>query len=79
MWTPTHGRPPPSTLWQAWAWWKAWEGMYEPDRAISRAEVDTVVNNMLARADDRSYIDIATGLKRFPDVSEAYWGFYEIV
>ena len=39
-----------------------------------------IVNNMLARAADKDYVDAhADSLRQFPDVAEGYWGYYQIM
>ncbi|MEG1243072.1 MAG: S-layer homology domain-containing protein, partial [Oscillospiraceae bacterium] len=55
------------------------DGTFRPLANITRAEAARVVNTMLDRAGDKSFIDKATGLKLFPDVAKANWAFYEIV
>lgn len=51
---------------------------FAPNRSITRAEVATIVNHMLGRLSAPEQIDDGAG-KRFPDVSESHWGWYEIV
>lgn len=57
------------------------DGTYRPNGLITRAQVATIVNNMLNRSPDKEYIDANTEkLKIFPDVSSgSYWAYYEIV
>ena len=56
------------------------DGTFRPYNTITRAEVTTIVNNMLARAADKDYVDDHTaGLRQFPDVAEGYWGYYQIM
>ena len=51
-----------------------------PNNTITRSEVTTIVNNMLARAADKDYVDAhADSLRQFPDVAEGYWGYYQIM
>ena len=54
------------------------DGSFKPSNPISRAEAVCVVNNMLARDPDESFIKNAEGLKTFPDVGKDNWAFYEI-
>lgn len=55
------------------------DGTFRPNNTITRAEVTAVVNRMLARSADQSFVDLHTdGLTRFPDVSEDYWAYYQI-
>lgn len=57
------------------------DGTYKPQALITRAEVVTIVNNMLGRSADKEYIDNNLNkLKRFPDVTKSsYWAYYGIV
>lgn len=50
---------------------------FAPDRSITRAEAATIVNHMLGRLGDHDKIDAGAG-KRFTDVSESHWAWYEI-
>lgn len=50
---------------------------YEPNRPISRAEVATIINNMLGRIGDYDKIDDGYG-RDFKDVPDNHWGRYEI-
>lgn len=52
--------------------------IFEPDRNITRAEAATIVNNMLGRMGDYDMIDAGHG-RRFPDVDNSHWGWYEII
>lgn len=52
-------------------------GKFNPDADITRAEAAAIVNRMLGRLSDFDAIDAGEG-KRFPDVSESFWGFYDI-
>ncbi len=53
------------------------DGAYEPDRDITRTEAAAIINRMLLRISD--WIDVDAGHGRhFPDVSEDFWGKYEI-
>ena len=47
------------------------EGAYEPNGAITRAEVVSIVNRMLSRSADSAYLAKGSeGLKTFTDVAE---------
>ena len=52
-------------------------GKFNPDADITRAEAAAIVNRMLGRLSDFDAIDAGEG-KSFPDVSESFWGFYNI-
>lgn len=55
------------------------DGTFRPDQTISRVEVTTIVNRMLDRVADESYIsEQPMALKQFHDVPVSHWGFYEI-
>ncbi len=55
------------------------DGTFRPHNTITRAEVTTIVNRMLARAADKDYVDLhADELRRFPDVSGDSWAYYQI-
>lgn len=55
------------------------DGTFRPGNPISRAEAVRIVNVMLGRSGDRSYIDAnAAALRLFPDVAPGYWAYYEI-
>jgi len=57
------------------------DGTYKPQALITRAEVVTIVNNMLGRSADKEYINNnLSQLKIFPDVTKSsYWAYYGIV
>lgn len=51
-----------------------------PNDPITRAEATRIVNVMLGRSGDKSYIDAnSAALRLFPDVEPGYWAYYEIV
>jgi len=50
---------------------------FQPERAITRAEVATIVNHMLGRIPDEAAID-AGSAREWSDVFESHWAFYEI-
>jgi uncharacterized repeat protein (TIGR02543 family) len=55
------------------------DGLFHPDRYMTRVEVTVMVNKMLDRAADKSYVDNHPNLTHFLDVSEKYWAFYDIM
>ena len=52
-------------------------GKFNPNAQITRAEAAAIVNRMLQRLGDFEAID-AGNAKTFPDVSESFWGYYDI-
>ena len=56
------------------------DGTIKPDRYITRAEVVSVVNRMLEREADISYIDLnKNDIKNFTDVDAGNWAYYDIM
>jgi len=55
------------------------DGSFRPNSPITRAEVVTIVNNMLLRIADRDFIDHHPDALRFLDVSENFWAYYNIM
>ena len=56
------------------------DGTVRPEKNITRAEATKIVNALLGRVADKSYIDLNfSSLKRFPDVDKLHWAYYEIV
>lgn len=56
------------------------DGTFRPNTTIARAEVTTIVNRMLGRSADVDYVDRhEDDLRLFPDVSQDYWAYYQIV
>lgn len=54
-------------------------GTFKPNNNITRAEVVSIVNKMLARSADKTFINSnASSIKSFTDVSKSFWGFYEV-
>lgn len=55
------------------------DGTFRPEATISRAEVTVIVNHMLGRAADRSYV-IAheKELNTFGDVNRGHWGYFHV-
>ena len=55
-------------------------GNFGPNDQITRAQVTTIVNNMLGRAADRNYvIDHQADLVQFSDLTRAHWGYFQIM
>lgn len=56
------------------------DGSFRPNNSITRAEVAVIVNNMLGRDADESYINRnADELVSFVDLSKNYWAYYTIM
>ena len=56
------------------------DGSFRADRNISRAEVVTIVNRLLAREADESYIaDNLRKLNTFSDMSGKHWAYYAVM
>lgn len=56
------------------------DGSFRPNNSITRAEVAVIVNNMLGRNADESYIDRnADELVSFVDLSKTHWAYYTIM
>ena len=56
------------------------DGTFRPDATITRAEVTTIVNRMLSRSADESFIDEhADEIRQFTDLNDSYWGYYNIM
>lgn len=53
------------------------DGTFRPYATITRAEVATIVNRMLARTADRDFVD-SSAVTRFDDVPNTYWAYYSI-
>ena len=55
-------------------------GNFGPNDQITRAQVTTIVNNMLGRAADRDYvIDHQADLVQFSDLTRTHWGYFQIM
>ena len=55
-------------------------GAFGPNDPITRAQVTTIVNNMLGRAADRDYVDdYQDELVQFTDLSSSHWAYYQIM
>ena len=56
------------------------DGSFGPNDSITRAQVTTIVNNMLGRSADVDYVNRHTEeLNRFTDVPSTHWAYYQIV
>ena len=53
------------------------DGTFRPYATITRAEVATIVNRMLARTADRDFVD-GSAVTHFDDVPNTYWAYYSI-
>jgi hypothetical protein len=64
---------------------KGWVGAYtgtdfEPERIITRAEAVEIVNGVLSRVPDETFIDENSDLvKNFGDLMNTHWAYYEIM
>lgn len=55
------------------------DGTFRPNNTITRAEVTAIVNRMLGRSADKSYVAYhADQLQLFRDVAETHWAYYQI-
>ena len=55
-------------------------GNFGPNDRITRAQVTTIVNNMLGRVADRDYvIDHQNTLVQFNDLTRAHWAYFQIM
>ena len=56
------------------------DGSFGPNDLITRAQVTTIVNNMLGREADRSYVNNhADTLVQFNDLTSIHWAYYDIM
>ena len=56
------------------------DGSFGPNDLITRAQVTTIVNNMLGREADRSYVNTHTDtLVQFNDLTSIHWAYYDIM
>ena len=56
------------------------DGKYHPEDTITRAEVTTIVNRMLGRSADRTFIaEHADELRSFSDVANSHWSYYAVM
>ncbi|MGL5439731.1 MAG: S-layer homology domain-containing protein [Filifactoraceae bacterium] len=55
------------------------DGSFRSEQYITRAEVVTIVNNMLGIKVDKEYIDANVGtIKTYTDLSKSHWAYYNI-
>jgi hypothetical protein len=54
------------------------DGLFAPDRPISRAEAVALTNRMLRRVPDKAYLDSHPELLFYADVPSTHWAHYEI-
>ena len=56
------------------------DGTFRPNANITRAEVTSIVNNMLGRFADEVYVDRnAEELNSFTDLNNSHWAYYAIM
>ena len=56
------------------------DGSFGPNDLITRAQVTTIVNNMLGREADRGYVNTHTDtLVQFYDLTSIHWAYYDIM
>ena len=56
------------------------DGSFGPNDLITRAQVTTIVNNMLGREADRGYVNTHTDtLVQFYDLTRIHWAYYDIM
>ena len=56
------------------------DGRFGPNDRITRAQVTTIVNNMLGRAADRDYVIAHQNeLVQFNDLTRAHWAYFQIM
>ena len=55
-------------------------GNFGPNDQITRAQVTTIVNNMLGREADQDYVaDHQDDLVQFNDLSQSHWAYYDVM
>lgn len=56
------------------------DGTFRPENTITRAEVTTIVNRMLGRSADRTFIaEHVDELRSFSDVATSHWSYYAVM
>ena len=56
------------------------DGTFRPSGSITRAEVAVIVNHMLGRTPDQSFVDRSLDrLVSFSDLNSSHWAFYPIM
>lgn len=54
------------------------DGSFGPYRLVTRAQATVIVNRMLGRSADRTFIDAHPDLQAFQDVPPTHWAYYDI-
>ena len=54
------------------------DNTFKPNKTITRAESAKIVNRMLARSADKTFVSSNTDVRRFTDVTSDYWAYNEI-
>lgn len=54
------------------------DGSFGPYRLVTRAQATVIVNRMLGRCADRTFIDAHPDLQAFQDVPPIHWAYYDI-
>ncbi|NLW52102.1 MAG: Cna B-type domain-containing protein, partial [Tissierellia bacterium] len=62
-------------------WLKGYpDGSFRPERNLSRAEAVTIINRMLDRVADKSYVDTnARSIVKYTDLTKVHWAYYDIM
>ena len=56
------------------------DGTFRSNNTITRAEVVTIVNNMLGRSADQDYVDShSSTIAKFTDLKDSHWAYYNIM
>ena len=56
------------------------DGTFRSNDTITRAEVVTIVNNMLGRSADQDYVDShSSTIAKFTDLKDSHWAYYNIM
>lgn len=54
------------------------DGSFGPYHLVTRAQATAIVNRMLGRSADRTFIDTHHDLQSFQDVPPTHWAYYDI-
>lgn len=54
------------------------DGSFGPYQLVTRAQATVIVNRMLGRCADRTFIDAHPDLQTFQDVPRTHWAYYDI-
>lgn len=54
------------------------DGSFGPYQLVTRAQATVIVNRMLGRSADRTFIDTHPDLQTFQDVPPTHWAYYDI-